>query len=89
MKTKSQLKDKTVSFRCTEEEKDLLHQQASESNMSFGDYIIENCLKKNRRIDIKGLCRIQTLLNKLKKKEISKKEFISNMEFILGEMKWL
>lgn len=89
MKTKSQLKDNSVSFRCTKEEKELLHQQALESDMSFGDYIIKKCLKKDKEIDIKGLCKIQTLLNKLKEKEISKKEFIRNMEFILGEMKWL
>lgn len=81
MKTDSKnKKEKSVSLRCTAEEKARLNKLAENNNLSLSNFMVKTCLYSNGLINsTEVLPEIFTLINEHQRKRITEKEFIDNI----------
>lgn len=79
-------KNKTISFRVTEEEYDKINNLAQQNECTMSDYIALQSLQDSHRnnTDLSIIPDIRTLLSKLEYKILSKKDYIKEMRRLLN-----
>lgn len=79
-------KNKTISFRVTEEEYDKINNLAQQNKYTMSDYIARQSLQDSHRnnTDLSIIPDMRTLLSKLEYKILSKKDYIKEMRRLLN-----
>ena len=79
-------KNKTISFRVTEEEYDKINNLAQQNKHTMSDYIARQSLQDSHRnnTDLSIIPDMRTLLSKLEYKILSKKDYIKEMRRLLN-----
>ncbi len=79
-------KNKTISFRVTKEEYNMINNLAQQANCTMSDYIARQSLQENcsSKTDLSIIPSIRTLLSKLERKMLSKKDYIKEMRGLLN-----
>lgn len=79
-------KNKTISFRVTEEEYDKINNLAQQNKHTMSDYITRQSLQDSHRnnTDLSIIPDMRTLLSKLEYKILSKKDYIKEMRRLLN-----
>lgn len=79
-------KNKTVSFRVTKEEYDMINSLAQQNHCTISDYIVRQSLQNSHssNIDLSIVPDIRTLLSKLEHKILSKKDYTKEMRKLLN-----
>lgn len=79
-------KNKTISFRVTKEEYDMINNLAQQAYCTMSEYIVRKSLQDSHRsnTDLLIISDIRTLLSKLEHKILSKKDYIKEMRQLLN-----
>lgn len=79
-------KNKTISFRVTEEEYAKINNLAQQNKYTMSDYIARQSLQDSHRnnTDLSIIPDMRTLLSKLEYKILSKKDYIKEMRRLLN-----
>jgi hypothetical protein len=84
---KSDIKNNSISIRCSLDEKSQITKYAKKSGMTISEYIIQKSIFSQIEFDycsplnyIKTIYNMQNLTNKFKEQRISRKDYAKNME---------